>query len=62
MKMLSHYNSSSLNSSWNGKCFSQIFWRKSKRILFLIIFIENRAVYDIMWKNMVEPDTPQVTV
>jgi len=22
---------------------------------------ENRAVYEIMWKNTLEPDTPQVT-
>jgi hypothetical protein len=25
-------------------------------------FSENRAVYDIMWKNMIEPDRPQMTV
>ena len=23
---------------------------------------ENRAVYGIMWKNMVEPDRPQMTI
>jgi hypothetical protein len=23
---------------------------------------ENRAVYEIMWKNMVEPDRPQMTI
>jgi hypothetical protein len=23
---------------------------------------ENRAIYEIMWKNMVEPDTPQMTI
>ena len=23
---------------------------------------KNRAVYDIMWKNMVEPDRPQMTI
>jgi hypothetical protein len=22
----------------------------------------NRAVYEIMWKNMIQPDTPQMTV
>ena len=25
-------------------------------------FSENRAVYEIMWKNMVEPDRPQITI
>jgi hypothetical protein len=25
-------------------------------------FFENRAVYEIMWKNMVQPDRPQRTV
>jgi hypothetical protein len=25
------------------------------------IFIENRAVYKTTWKNIVEPDRPQVT-
>ena len=23
---------------------------------------ENRAVYEIMWKNIVEPDRPQMTI
>jgi hypothetical protein len=27
-----------------------------------ITFSENRAVYEIMWKNMVEPDSPQMTI
>jgi hypothetical protein len=26
-----------------------------------IIFFENHAAYDIMWKNTVEPDRPQMT-
>ena len=25
-------------------------------------FFENRAVYEIMWKNIVEPGKPQVTI
>jgi hypothetical protein len=25
-------------------------------------FPENRAVYEVMWKNMVEPDRPQMTI
>jgi hypothetical protein len=27
-----------------------------------ITFFANRAVYEIMWKNMVEPDRPQITI
>jgi len=31
------------------------------RFLCSITFLKkNRAVYEIMWKNMVEPDVPQV--
>jgi len=25
-----------------------------------VFFFENRAVYEIIWRNTVEPDTPQV--
>jgi hypothetical protein len=28
------------------------------RILCSITFIENRAVYDVMWKNVERPDRP----
>jgi hypothetical protein len=28
----------------------------------IIFFSENPAVYEIMWKNMVEPDRPQVAM
>jgi hypothetical protein len=31
-------------------------------ILFSIIFSENLAFYEIMWKNMVEPGRPQMTI
>ena len=30
--------------------------------LCFITFQENRAVYDIMWKNVVEPERPQMTI
>jgi len=32
------------------------------RILFSVPFFENRAVYEIMWKNIEKPDTPQMTM
>jgi len=28
----------------------------------MIFFSENRAVYGIMWKNIVQPDRPQKTI
>ena len=30
--------------------------------LFFFLFCENRAAYDIMWKNIVELDRPQMTI
>ena len=29
---------------------------------FVFSFSENRAVYEIMWTNMVKPDRPQMTI
>jgi len=39
-------------------------WRKSEHTFFFNNFFspENRAVYDLMWKNMAQPDRPQMTV
>jgi hypothetical protein len=28
----------------------------------MTFFFENRAIYDIMWKNMVQPNGPQMTI
>jgi len=37
-------------------------WRISKQLFkFIDFFSENRAVDEIMWKNMVEPVRPQMT-
>jgi hypothetical protein len=30
--------------------------------IFSITFSEIRAVYEIVWKNMVQPDRPQMTI
>jgi hypothetical protein len=27
-----------------------------------IFFFENRAIYELMWKNVVQPDRPKVTI
>jgi hypothetical protein len=36
---------------------------KSKNTFrFELLFLESRAVYEIMWKNMVKPDGPRITI
>ena len=30
--------------------------------MFNIFFFQNHAIYEIMWKNMAEPDRPQMTI
>jgi hypothetical protein len=32
------------------------------QMLCSVTFSENHAVYEIMWKNMVEPDRPEVSI
>jgi hypothetical protein len=32
------------------------------RILHAVTFSHIRTVYEILWKNKVEPDTPQMTI
>jgi hypothetical protein len=36
--------------------------KNQNNILCSIIFIENRAVYEVMWKNTIEPGRPQMTI
>jgi hypothetical protein len=31
-------------------------------ILYLVIFLKNRAIYEIKWKNIVQSGRPQVTI
>jgi hypothetical protein len=31
-------------------------------MMMMNFFSENRAVYEIMWKNVAEPDRPQMTI
>jgi hypothetical protein len=50
------YNYISLNSSQNEKCFRKKLQRNQNT------FCVKCAVYDIRRKNMVEPDTPQITI
>ena len=46
------------------KCFSQTFKNKNTHTDFMLnnIFAENRAVYEIKWKNMVDPGRPRMTI
>ena len=50
------FNYISFSSSYNEKCFKT-------HILCSIMFSQkNRAVYEIMWKNIVDPGRPQMTI
>ena len=53
------YDKISLNSSQIEKCFRNIEKIKTRVLYSLFLFLENRVVYDIMWKNTVQPDRPQ---
>jgi hypothetical protein len=35
---------------------------QNSHLMFSNLFSENGAVYEIMWKNMVEPDKPQMKI
>ena len=53
----------SLISSYEGKCFRQKLQRKSKHTFyFQHLFFENCTLYETMWKNIVEPERPQMTI
>jgi hypothetical protein len=53
------YDSTSLNSSQNEKCFRQKLYRKSKYKLYVHEhFFKNCAIYGIMWKSVVELERP----
>jgi hypothetical protein len=51
----------SLNSSQNEICFRQIF-RKTLSLCSINFFPKNGAIYEIMWKDTVESDRPQMTI
>ena len=47
---------------YNEKLFREKVVVNIKHTLFLITFFENCAVYEKMWKNILEPDRPQMTI
>jgi hypothetical protein len=53
----------SLISSYNEKIFRQI-CRENRNTHFRFnnFFFQNRAVYEIMWKNVIQPSRPQMTI
>jgi len=58
------YDNVSVNSSKNEKRFTQKLQRKFKDIIYSIIasFFENRVVSKIIWKNIVQPRRPYMTI
>jgi hypothetical protein len=57
------YDNISLNSSYNKKCFRQNLYRKSTLTFVLNNFLsENLTVYEIMWREMGQPDRPKTSV
>jgi hypothetical protein len=54
----------SLSSYWNGECFRK-FCRGNQDTHFVFsnfFFSENRAVYEIIWKGVIQPERPQMTI
>jgi hypothetical protein len=51
-----------LNFSYNEKYFRHILENIKTQFYVHYLFFENHAIYEIMWKNMVQLDRPQVTV
>jgi len=51
-----------LNSSQNEKYFRQSCWENQNTFNVLSIFPENRALYEITWKNTAEPGRPQMKI
>jgi hypothetical protein len=51
------FDHTSLSSSWNEK-----YSRQNQNAPFMFNNFFNRAVYEIMWKNIAEPERPQMTI
>ena len=53
-------------TSWNKKWLEQRLQGKSKHILFVkfiyLFFFENRVFYEVIWKNMIKPSWPPLTL
>jgi hypothetical protein len=63
MKTYVHLYNISPNSSCNEKCSRHHLQRKSKHTFYVQqIFIKNSAFYEVMWKNILGEDRPQMTI
>ena len=62
MKNNVHFYHISLNSSKNGKCLSRICTENQNTFYVQLPSSENRALFEIMWKSVVEPYKPQMTM
>jgi hypothetical protein len=51
-----------LNSSYSEKFFTKFIEKIETKILSSITFLDNRSVYETVWKNIVQPDRPQMTI
>jgi hypothetical protein len=56
------YGNTWINFSDNERCLRKKVAEEKTHILCSITFSENRAIYEMMWKNMVEPERPQITI
>ena len=62
MKTFYMYDNVLLNSSYNEKCFREKLQRKSEYTFYVLsIFSDSRAVYEIMLKNIAQPEMSQMT-
>jgi hypothetical protein len=43
-------------------CFRQTFYRNKHTFYVQLLFLSYRAVYEIMWKNTLEPGRPEMTI
>jgi len=64
MKTDIHFLSYLAQFSLEWEMFQTKFVQKIKThiLIFNILFPENRAVYEIMWKNMIGTDRPQMAI
>ena len=56
------YDNIALISSYNEKCCTQNCREIQNTHFVFSKFVENRTVCEIMWKNTVQPDRPQMTI
>jgi len=56
------YENISLNSSWNEKYFRQKLWSATRFLISINFYLKNSAVYEKMWKTVVQLDRPLLLV